>query len=134
MTQRDHDGAERFHDHLEHATHLERPEKELKGRAALEQLVPGIPGLIHASVGEFLPRTSLAEHSDDRPKPQEMTLPLTSVRRSAWERTASGSHSNSGALNEPDDEVKWLTADQFESWLSVVRLMTWKNWSIDQEL
>jgi hypothetical protein len=31
---------------------------------------------------------------------------------------------DSGALKEPDDEIKWLTADQLESWLSVVRLMT----------
>ena len=30
--------------------------------------------------------------------------------------------------------VKWLTADELESWLSVVRLMTWLPWSIDQQL
>jgi DNA-binding MarR family transcriptional regulator len=30
--------------------------------------------------------------------------------------------------------VKWLTAAQLESWLSVVRLMTWLPWSIDQQL
>jgi DNA-binding MarR family transcriptional regulator len=33
---------------------------------------------------------------------------------------------------EPD--VKWLTAEELESWLSVVRLMTWLPWSIDQQL
>jgi len=31
-------------------------------------------------------------------------------------------------------QVEWLTADQVESWLSVVRLMTWLPWSIDQQL
>jgi DNA-binding MarR family transcriptional regulator len=30
--------------------------------------------------------------------------------------------------------VKWLTAAELESWLSVVRLMTWLPWSIDQQL
>jgi DNA-binding MarR family transcriptional regulator len=29
---------------------------------------------------------------------------------------------------------KWLTADELDSWLSVVRLMTWLPWSIDQQL
>ena len=35
-----------------------------------------------------------------------------------------------------DDEpgVHWLTADELDSWLSVVRLMTWLPWSIDQQL
>jgi DNA-binding MarR family transcriptional regulator len=30
--------------------------------------------------------------------------------------------------------VKWLTAAELDSWLSVVRLMTWLPWSIDQQL
>ena len=30
--------------------------------------------------------------------------------------------------------VKWLTAAEVDSWLSVVRLMTWLPWSIDQQL
>jgi DNA-binding MarR family transcriptional regulator len=30
--------------------------------------------------------------------------------------------------------VKWLTADELDSWLSVVRLMTWLPWAIDQQL
>src|ERR1700741_2654910 len=30
--------------------------------------------------------------------------------------------------------VKWLTAAELESWLSVVRLLTWLPWSIDQQL
>jgi DNA-binding MarR family transcriptional regulator len=30
--------------------------------------------------------------------------------------------------------VKWLTAEELEAWLSVVRLMTWLPWSIDQQL
>ena len=36
-----------------------------------------------------------------------------------------------------DDEkpqVNWLTAAEVDSWLSVVRLMTWLPWSIDQQL
>jgi DNA-binding MarR family transcriptional regulator len=31
-------------------------------------------------------------------------------------------------------DVKWLTAEELGSWLSVVRLMTWLPWSIDQQL
>ena len=30
--------------------------------------------------------------------------------------------------------MKWLTADELDSWLAVVRLMTWLPWSIDQQL
>jgi DNA-binding MarR family transcriptional regulator len=30
--------------------------------------------------------------------------------------------------------VRWLTAAQLDSWLSVVRLITWLPWSIDQQL
>ena len=30
--------------------------------------------------------------------------------------------------------MKWLTAAELDSWLSVVRLMTWLPWSIDQQL
>jgi DNA-binding MarR family transcriptional regulator len=30
--------------------------------------------------------------------------------------------------------VKWLTATELASWLSVVRMMTWLPWSIDQQL
>jgi 4-carboxymuconolactone decarboxylase len=37
---------------------LEPSEKEIQGRAALEELVPGIPGLIDASVGELSPATA----------------------------------------------------------------------------
>jgi DNA-binding MarR family transcriptional regulator len=29
---------------------------------------------------------------------------------------------------------KWLTAEELDSWLSVVRLMSWLPWSIDQQL
>lgn len=34
----------------------------------------------------------------------------------------------------PQATVKWLTAEELGSWLSVVRLMTWLPWSIDQQL
>jgi hypothetical protein len=30
--------------------------------------------------------------------------------------------------------VRWLTAAELDSWLSVVRLITWLAWSIDQQL
>ena len=30
--------------------------------------------------------------------------------------------------------MKWLTASELDSWLSVVRMMTWLPWSIDQQL
>ena len=30
--------------------------------------------------------------------------------------------------------MKWLTAAEVDSWLSVVRLITWLPWSIDQQL
>jgi DNA-binding MarR family transcriptional regulator len=33
-----------------------------------------------------------------------------------------------------EPHVKWLTAAELASWLSVVRLMTWLPWSIDQQL
>ena len=33
-----------------------------------------------------------------------------------------------------DPAVRWLTAAEMDSWLSVVRLMTWLPWSIDQQL
>ena len=32
------------------------------------------------------------------------------------------------------EPVTWLTAAEVGSWLSVVRLMTWLRWSIDQQL
>ena len=38
---------------------------------------------------------------------------------------------HSGAGEPP---VKWLTAAEVDSWLSLVRLMTWLPWSIDQQL
>jgi DNA-binding MarR family transcriptional regulator len=31
-------------------------------------------------------------------------------------------------------EVDWLTAEELDSWLSVMRLMTWLPWSLDQQL
>jgi len=39
------------------------------------------------------------------------------------------------ASNAPEeDSVKWLTAEELDAWLSVVRLMIWLPWSIDQQL
>jgi DNA-binding MarR family transcriptional regulator len=39
-------------------------------------------------------------------------------------------------VSRDDDQppVKWLTAAEVDSWLSVVRMMTWLPWSIDQQL
>jgi DNA-binding MarR family transcriptional regulator len=40
-----------------------------------------------------------------------------------------------GAHRGPEEPpVKWLTAAEVDSWLSVVRMMTWLPWSIDQQL
>ncbi|HEY5396751.1 MAG TPA: MarR family transcriptional regulator [Trebonia sp.] len=33
-----------------------------------------------------------------------------------------------------ETQVRWLTEAEVSSWLSVVRLMTWLPWSIDQQL
>jgi DNA-binding MarR family transcriptional regulator len=45
-------------------------------------------------------------------------------------------HAVTGSDQNGADEagVKWLTAEELDSWLSVVRLMTWLPWSIDQQL
>jgi DNA-binding MarR family transcriptional regulator len=40
--------------------------------------------------------------------------------------------SDGSGADEPG--VKWLTAEELDSWLSVVRLMIWLPWSIDQQL
>jgi len=39
-----------------------------------------------------------------------------------------------GAHRGGEEPVKWLTPAELDSWLSVVRLMTWLPWSIDQQL
>src|SRR5579863_5527846 len=36
--------------------------------------------------------------------------------------------------NVEEPPVKWLTAAELDSWLSLARLMTWLPWSIDQQL
>ncbi|HXS66919.1 MAG TPA: hypothetical protein VN767_29015, partial [Streptosporangiaceae bacterium] len=33
-----------------------------------------------------------------------------------------------------EQPVRWLTAAEVDSWLSVIRLTTWLPWSIDQQL
>ncbi len=42
--------------------------------------------------------------------------------------------SETAGANAEKTTVNWLTPDELESWLSVVRLMTWLPWSIDQQL
>ena len=40
-----------------------------------------------------------------------------------------------GARRDAGEQpVRWLTAAEVDSWLSVVRMMTWLPWSIDQQL
>jgi len=39
-----------------------------------------------------------------------------------------------GPRDAQEPPAKWLTPAQLASWLSVVRLMTWLPWSIDQQL
>jgi len=41
-------------------------------------------------------------------------------------------HPASGSAEPPP--VKWLTAAELDSWLSLARLMTWLPWSMDQQL
>ncbi len=36
--------------------------------------------------------------------------------------------------NAQQATANWLTAEEQESWLAVVRLMTWLPWSVDQQL
>ncbi len=38
------------------------------------------------------------------------------------------------APKSDDEPVQWLTSSELEAWLSVVRMMTWLPWSIDQQL
>jgi DNA-binding MarR family transcriptional regulator len=47
------------------------------------------------------------------------------------EQASPGAENSTGAEKPP---VKWLTAAELDSWLCVVRLMTWLPWSIDQQL
>ncbi len=42
--------------------------------------------------------------------------------------------SRPASRSSDEPEVKWLTAEELHAWLSVVRLMTWLPWSIDQQL
>jgi DNA-binding MarR family transcriptional regulator len=39
-----------------------------------------------------------------------------------------------GARRRAESPVRWLTEAEVNSWLSVVRMMTWLPWSIDQQL
>jgi DNA-binding MarR family transcriptional regulator len=38
------------------------------------------------------------------------------------------------ARGTEEQPVKWLTAAELDSWLSLMRLITWLPWSIDQQL
>ena len=39
-----------------------------------------------------------------------------------------------GAQRGAEEPVTWLTAAELDSWLSLVRLMMWLSWSVDQQL
>jgi DNA-binding MarR family transcriptional regulator len=39
-----------------------------------------------------------------------------------------------GTREANESPTRWLTAAELDSWLSVVRLMTWLPWAIDQQL
>ena len=41
---------------------------------------------------------------------------------------------NGSRHDDDEPSTEWLTNAEVESWLSVVRLMTWLPWSIDQQL
>ena len=46
----------------------------------------------------------------------------------------SGRMAKTGRRGSATQEVQWLTDDELSSYLSLVRLMTWLPWSIDQQL
>jgi DNA-binding MarR family transcriptional regulator len=48
-----------------------------------------------------------------------------------WDQYADPVTEGAGGAGEP---VQWLTDAELDSWLSVVRLMTWLPWSIDHQL
>ena len=39
-----------------------------------------------------------------------------------------------GAQRGSEEPVTWLTAAELDAWLSLVRLMMWLRWSVDQQL
>ena len=43
-------------------------------------------------------------------------------------------HDVTGPVDPKKAAVQWLTAEEQESWLAVVRLVTWLPWSIDRQL
>jgi DNA-binding MarR family transcriptional regulator len=74
-----------------------------------------------------------------------ITQVLSALRLSKSDLERRGDHLNhpvigmlasmtEGADRGAGEPVKWLTAAEVHSWLSVVRLMTWLPWSIDQQL
>src|ERR1700730_3915602 len=60
--------------------------------------------------------------------------------RGPREPVESSSDGYPGPLAQPappgreEPQVKWLTPAELDSWLSVVRLLVWLPWSIDQQL
>lgn len=50
------------------------------------------------------------------------------------ERAGAGPVTDGARHGAEEPPVQWLTNAELESWLSVVRLMTWLPWSVDQQL
>jgi DNA-binding MarR family transcriptional regulator len=87
-------------------------------------------------------QTQAGGRAGERSSPHPGDTSLTGNSRTPLERDESlesSSHWYPGPVNEEADRageepVKWLTAGELESWLSLVRLMMWLPWSIDQQL
>jgi DNA-binding MarR family transcriptional regulator len=75
--------------------------------------------------------SEIAKHWTDGERTGSGTVSESLESSSAWYSDPMTEGARRGA-DEP--AVKWLTAAEVDSWLSVVRLMTWLPWSIDQQL
>ncbi len=53
---------------------------------------------------------------------------------SVRQRPGAGRPANPPARGAESAPVTWLTAAELDSWLSLVRLMIWLPWCIDQQL
>ncbi len=65
-------------------------------------------------------------------EPEHGAEPLRARRLSPNDRAAVAEGAPGGGGDEPP--TRWLTGAEVDSWLSVVRLLTWLPWSIDQQL
>ena len=89
---------------------------------------------VSEQVGDLFPLQPLQQtfRHDRRPRESrafDVVARLSGARISACVLACVGAR---GRADEPP--VNWLTNAQLYSWLSVVRLLTWLPWSIDQQL